>query len=153
MLRPCTVADVDAVLALWRLTGSGGTIADTPEVLRRRLARDGDLFLVACVGDEIVGTLIGGWDGWRGSMYRLAVHPAHRRRGIARALVREVEARLAARGCARVTALVLRAEPDAAAFWTAVGYPPDPTVDRRVRNVRSTDQPAGGFRTPSPARS
>ncbi|MGO9498921.1 MAG: GNAT family N-acetyltransferase [Solirubrobacteraceae bacterium] len=33
---------------------------------------------------ELVGALIAGWDGWRGNMYRLAVGPDHRRRGVAR---------------------------------------------------------------------
>jgi ribosomal protein S18 acetylase RimI-like enzyme len=135
MLRACTSADVDAVLVLWQLAGSGGTIADTPGALRRRLERDADLFVLACDGDAVVGTLIGGWDGWRGSLYRLAVRPDCRRRGIARALVREVEARLLARCCERVTALVLRTEAGAGAFWAAVGYPVDPTIDRHVRNL------------------
>jgi len=26
---------------------------------------------------HIVGTVIGGFDGWRGNIYRLAVHPEH----------------------------------------------------------------------------
>jgi ribosomal protein S18 acetylase RimI-like enzyme len=42
------------------------------------------LLLVATIDDHIIGSVIGGWDGWRGNIYRLVVAPEHRRRGIAR---------------------------------------------------------------------
>ena len=53
--------------------------------------RDPELFVVATDGSEVIGSLMGGWDGWRGNMYRLAVDPQHRRLGLARRLVEEGE--------------------------------------------------------------
>jgi ribosomal protein S18 acetylase RimI-like enzyme len=44
------------------------------------LRRDRRLFLLAWDNSRLVGSLIGGWDGWRASMARLAVDPAYRRR-------------------------------------------------------------------------
>ena len=70
----------------------------------------------------IVGTLIASWDGWRGAMYRLAVSPAMRRRGIAARLVEEGERRIRAKGARRFHLIVLEDEAPAQAFWTAVGY-------------------------------
>jgi ribosomal protein S18 acetylase RimI-like enzyme len=107
----------------------------TDATLLCRLERDPELFVVAQVDDKLVGTLIGGWDGWRGNMYRLAVDPSYRRCGIGRALVREVEARLRAKGARRITALVLHEERGATEFWTAVGYERDRTIQRHVRNL------------------
>ena len=134
-LRACSRDDVEAIRALWKRAAVAGALADTRDALLARLERDPELFVVAEVSGKIVGTLIGGWDGWRGNMYRLAVDRDHRRRGIARALVREVEARLVAKGAKRVTALVLREEEAASKFWAAVGYPADPTISRHVRNL------------------
>ena len=37
--------------------------------------------------DRVVGTVIAGWDGWRAHLYRLAVAPDLRGRGIARQLL------------------------------------------------------------------
>jgi ribosomal protein S18 acetylase RimI-like enzyme len=134
-LRTCARDDVDAVLALWKSSGVAGSLINTADDLLTRLERDAELFVVAEIDGRIVGTLIGGWDGWRGNMYRLVVDRECRRRGIARALVREVEARLVLKGARRVTALVLRDEDAAAVFWSAVGYPSDPTIHRHVRDL------------------
>jgi ribosomal protein S18 acetylase RimI-like enzyme len=90
--------------------------------------------LVAELDGDIVGTLIALSDGWRGNMYRLAVLPRYRRRGIARALVDEGERRLRSHGCARVTALVMHEHTWAVEFWHAARYDHD---ERTVRFVHT----------------
>jgi len=66
---------------------------------------------------------------------RLAVHPNYRRRGIARALVAEVERSLLRQGAKRITALVEKDHPWATGFWQAVGYGLDSRIVRHVRNL------------------
>ena len=88
---------------------------------------------MAEVGGRMVGTVIAGWDGWRGNLYRLAVLPTARRQGIALHLVAEAEHRLAAKGARRVSALVMSEHDPAVALWLAAGYHPDPRVGRFVR--------------------
>jgi ribosomal protein S18 acetylase RimI-like enzyme len=135
--RPAGGSDVDAVLALWaRARTAAASTPDTPQAIANLLDRDPGALLVAQVDDgPIAGTLIAAWDGWRGNMYRLAVDPPDRRRGIARALVEAGERRLRAQGARRVTAIVARGDERAAGLWTAVGYGRDATVDRFVRNL------------------
>ena len=84
---------------------------------------------------EIVGSLIVGWDGWRGTFYRLAVDPAQRRRGLATALVRAGEERLRALGAHRLNAIVETEEADAMAFWSAAGYELQTARSRFVKNL------------------
>jgi ribosomal protein S18 acetylase RimI-like enzyme len=91
--------------------------------------------LVAELGDEIVGSLIAAWDGWRGNMYRLTVREEHRRKGIGLALVRAGEDYLAACGAQRVNALVALDDRVAGGFWEAAGYPMDREIGRRVRSA------------------
>ena len=99
---------------------------------------------VATIDDQIVGSVIGGWDGWRGNIYRLAVTPEHRRRGIARRLVAEIASELFAKGATRLAALVEHEHRWAIDFWESVsdlGYNRDPKfaryiVDRRDDRTR-----------------
>jgi ribosomal protein S18 acetylase RimI-like enzyme len=136
VIRPATTADVPAVLELWSgIRRYIPTTPDTPEALAALIERDRGALLVADVGGAVVGTLIAGWDGWRGDMYRLAVAAAHRRQGIGTELVRAGEERLAALGCRRVTALVAAGDARGAAFWEATGYPRDELTVRHVRSM------------------
>lgn len=126
-LRDCRPDDVNDVLQLWARSGVVPGSTDSLDALRTRLVRDRDLFLLAVDGDRIIGTVIGGWDGWRGNFYRLVVHPEYRRLGVATQLVTEVEDRLRALGARRVYALALE-EPGALALWRRAGYEPNPIV-------------------------
>ena len=126
--------DLDAVLALWGGARSAHAVTeDTPERVAGLIASES--LLVAEDGGEIVGALIAAFDGWRGNMYRLAVAPPYRRRGIAARLVEAGEARLRALGAPRVTALVAFEDADARGFWEAVGYGADAEIGRMVRSL------------------
>jgi ribosomal protein S18 acetylase RimI-like enzyme len=124
------------VLKLWSEARSGH--ASTPDQLddvECLLTDSPAALLVAEQNGEIVGALIAAWDGWRGNMYRLAVHEDHRRKGIGIALARAGEEYLRGCGTQRVTALVAFDDEVAGGFWDAAGYPLDREIGRRVRNI------------------
>src|SRR4030095_17153374 len=81
--RPARREECAAVLALWERAGAIPSPTDTLEELQRlvRSPAHGDGFLVAVQRDVVVGSVIGGWDGWGGNIYRLGVGPEARRRG------------------------------------------------------------------------
>lgn len=135
MIRDCHLEEVEAVLELWKQAAATPGVTDTAHDLRRAISDSPANVLVAEVDGKIVGSIIGTFDGWRGNIYRLAVHPDSRRRGIARALVVEVENRFARHGAKRITALVEKAHPLAMNFWEAIGYRVDERIVRRVRTL------------------
>src|SRR2546425_5858593 len=136
-IRPCRVEECEAVLALWRRAGAIPSVTDTLEELTRLVRSEhGDGFLVAVRDGAVVGSVIGGWDGWRGGIYRLAVDPQARRRGIAKALVPAAASVLWRKGARRRSALVERNEAHAVAFRAALaaaGYRRDPRMMRYVK--------------------
>jgi ribosomal protein S18 acetylase RimI-like enzyme len=135
MIRSATPQDVAAVLSLWCAADVPLGVSDTPEGLAALLERDSRSLLLAESESAVVGSLIAGWDGWRGSFYRLAVHPSRRREGIGSALLREGESRLRERGALRLTAIVVEDEPLALEFWRAAGYEQQPNRVRFVRHL------------------
>jgi ribosomal protein S18 acetylase RimI-like enzyme len=135
-VRAAAVADAAAVLELWRVADAVPSATDDRAGLELLLARAPDGLLVAEADDgTVIGSVIAVFDGWRANLYRLAVHPAHRRRGIATALVSDAERRLRAAGCRRASALVMHDHDDAVGCWAALGYEQDRRVDRYVKTL------------------
>jgi ribosomal protein S18 acetylase RimI-like enzyme len=131
----CRLEDIEVVLELWRRSDATPGVTDTADDLRRAIVESPAHVLVAEVAGQVIGSIIGTFDGWRGIIYRPAVHPNFRRQGIARALLVEVEKRLTREGARRITALVENEHPLPMNFWEAVGYPVDERILRRVRTL------------------
>jgi ribosomal protein S18 acetylase RimI-like enzyme len=120
--RPATSADAAAVVALWREAAAEPSRTDDVESVRRLIARDPAALILVEVDDKLVGSVIAGWDGWRGSIHRLVVVPSRRRRGLGRRLVQQAEARLAEAGAVRSQAIVVETDQRAVDFWRSSGW-------------------------------
>ena len=125
-LRAFRVEDTEHVIDLWRLGGLLRPWNDPHRDVARKLTVQPELFLVIDhPTDGVIATVMAGYDGHRGWMNYLAVHPEHRGRGHARRLVEDVEARLTAQGCPKAS-LMVRAENGAVVgFYRALGYQVD----------------------------
>ena len=135
VIRNCQPDEAEPVLALWRQAETTVSPTDTVEDLSRAIIASPAVVLVAEAQGQIVGSVIGSFDGWRGNIYRLAVHPDFRRHGIARALVREVEQCLVRQGAGRITAWVEQEHPWAMGFWRAIGYEIDARMVRFMNDL------------------
>jgi ribosomal protein S18 acetylase RimI-like enzyme len=117
-LRSATADDIATVLAFWDRAAEP-TSTDSAEGLDVLLRRDPGALIIADADGHVVGTVIAGWDGWRGAVYRLAVDAEHRRDGLGRSLLQAAEDRLAQLGARRLHAIVVGSNADGVAFWEA----------------------------------
>ena len=155
--RPATAADAVAVMTFWATAAEDShRPPDSTDAVLRLITRDPEALILAIdnepfasdaaagpgsepsggaevVDGSIVGSIIVGWDGWRCHLYRLAVAPTHRRRGIARTLITLAEDRFTSYGGTRADAMVLDDNPTAHPTWTAAGYTPQPNWSRWVK--------------------
>jgi ribosomal protein S18 acetylase RimI-like enzyme len=118
--------DYPAVYKLWQHAGNGIHLrrSDEPDEIKKKFERDPDLFLLAEYQGQIIGSVLGGFDGRRGMMYHLAVAKEYRQQGIASQLVAELEKRLRAKGCLRYYLLVTRDNHEAIDFYKNRGWQP-----------------------------
>ena len=123
------LSDYDLIVNLWKEAGLVLRPGDDLDSIRLKLQRDPDLFLVAReMGELVVGSVMGGWDGRRGWIYHLAVKPSRQRQGIAKALIRELESRLAGKGAKRVNAQIYESNTASIRFFGACGYETRPDL-------------------------
>ena len=120
----CFPSDYESVFALWSSIEKGVRTgrSDTPAEIEKKLTRDPDLFLVAEAEGEIIGSVIGGYDGRRGLIYHLAVASAFRGRGIASRLMDELELRLQAKGCLKCYLLVAEDNHEVGSYYQERGW-------------------------------
>jgi ribosomal protein S18 acetylase RimI-like enzyme len=131
-IRRASGRDAAALVALWDTAYAHERSDDGLALLERALADDHLVCVVAEVESTIVGSLVAGFDGWRGNLYRLAVAPAQRGQGIAQQLLAEAHRALREFGVGRITAIVDRENAAAVRFWDASGYRLDADAVRYV---------------------
>ncbi|MES2191433.1 MAG: GNAT family N-acetyltransferase [Pseudomonadota bacterium] len=136
-IRTMTGADYHAVVELMKQT-PGVTVrdADSQESTARYLQRNPGLSFVCEVDGQLVGCIMSGHDGRRGYLQHLIVLPAHRRKGIANALVESCLGELAKLGIFKTHVDVMKTNASAAAFWERQGWKLRSDIDRYSR-VRS----------------
>lgn len=121
-IRAAETTDAGEVLALWRHADAEPGHTDDVESIIQLVVHDPEALIVAEDDHGIVGSIIAGWDGWRGSVYRLAVLPDHRRSGLGTRLLSAAERRLADAGASRLQAIVVETDARATGFWRSTGW-------------------------------
>jgi ribosomal protein S18 acetylase RimI-like enzyme len=133
LIRPFRPDDEAAVVALWEHCGLLRAWNDPHKDIRRKLLVRPDLFLVGLVDDHIVASVMAGYEGHRGWLNYLAVDPAQRRRGHARAIVAEAERLLRAAGCPKINLQVRTSNHRAIDFYQRLGYSVDEVLSMGKR--------------------
>ena len=125
VIRELKEADLEEALKLWRVSFNAGFSAnfDTKEILMKYLNRNPGFSSVACKKDgEIVGALMCGHDGRRGSIYHTAVYKEYRNTGIGRRMEQRSLEELKKVGISTGFLFINVNNPGSQEFWNSNGW-------------------------------
>jgi ribosomal protein S18 acetylase RimI-like enzyme len=135
-IRPYEAQDEAAVVEIWRTCFPDDPPWNEPrDVIRRKMTVQPELLLVALVDGQVVGTVLAGFDGFRGWVNKVATHPSHQRKGIASRLMRAAERALADMGCPKLNLQVRADNAAVVQFYENAGY----TIEDRVSMGKRLD--------------
>jgi len=122
-IRPYRDQDQEDVIHLWKKVFPDASSHNNPaRDIRTKREVQPELFLVALREEQLVGTVMAGFDGHRGWVYYLGVDPEFRRQGIGTALMRRVEAQLIGLGCPKINLQIRAQNEEVQAFYEQLGY-------------------------------
>jgi len=117
------------VVSLWQAVLGYDSPHNRPALSIDKKIKAGDgLFYVAMADDQVVGTVMAGYDGHRGWIYSVAVSPACRRQGIGSKLIAHAEQALIDMGCVKINLQILEGNEPVTAFYQSLGY----QVEKRI---------------------
>jgi ribosomal protein S18 acetylase RimI-like enzyme len=134
-IRPYDPVDEERVVRLWKECGLVVPWNDPHRDISRKMKIQADLFLVGLVDGEIVATAMAGYEGHRGWINYLAVHPDHQRSGLGRRMMEAAEKRLRAMGCPKINVQVRGINKGVIDFYRAIGYTDDDVLSLGKRLV------------------
>lgn len=122
------------VIRLWETVFGYEAAHNAPGLsIDKKLAAGDGLFFVALAGDTVAGTVLAGYDGHRGWLYSVAVHPSHRQAGVGTALVRHAEQALTQRGCMKINLQIVSGNEGVTRFYESLGYAVEPRISMGKR--------------------
>jgi len=116
-----TIGDTEAVIALWQNCELTRPWNDPVADFQAAIANPASDILLLTEAGTLIATIMVGYDGHRGWVYYLAVHPDHRRKGLGKRMMEAAEAWLRERGAPKIQLMVRSANADVIAFYEALG--------------------------------
>ena len=121
-IKPYHPDNQQAVINLWQACNLVVAWNDPIKDIQRKMLVDPDLFLIGELSEDIVATVMGGYEGHRGCINYLAVSPEHQRKGYARDMMQQVDALILQTGSPKINLQVRSNNIDVIQFYQAIGY-------------------------------
>ncbi|MCP4021595.1 MAG: GNAT family acetyltransferase [Desulfobacteraceae bacterium] len=142
------------VIALWRDVFGYEADHNAPGlVIDKKMEHNDALFFVATSNQDVIATVMAGYDGHRGWIYSLAVLPYYQKQGLGSKMLSFVEEKLLQLGCMKINLQILEHNKAVENFYVANGYQTEKRVSmgkrlspniRSVESIYSNDPAANG---------
>jgi ribosomal protein S18 acetylase RimI-like enzyme len=128
LIRPFEFRDESAVIQLWYRCNLVRP-QNNPELdIARKMKVHPELFLVGLIGEKVIASAMGGYEGHRGWVNYLAVDPDYRRMELGRIIMKAIETGLLDMGCPKLNLQVRNDNTAVIEFYEKIGYKQDDVV-------------------------
>lgn len=132
-IRPYQPTDEASVVDLWHQCELVVPWNDPRLDIQRKQQVQPELFLVAETDGQVVATVMAGYEGHRGWLNYLAVHPHYQRQGMGQHMVETAIAKLAQLGCPKVNLQIRASNEKIVQFYDRLGFNIDPVISMGKR--------------------
>ncbi|HBR59447.1 MAG: GNAT family acetyltransferase [Deltaproteobacteria bacterium] len=132
-IRPFQTEDEASVVSLWQLCELTVPWNNPYKDIARKLKVQPELFLVGMLDSLLIATVMGGYDGHRGWINYLAVHPDFQGQGYAQQVMENVESELRKRGCPKINLQIRSGNARVMAFYQKLGFTDDQALSMGKR--------------------
>jgi len=135
LLRTFKDSDTESVVQLWGECALTVPWNDPYKDIQRKTQVGPDLFLLGTVENQVIASIMGGYEGHRGWINYLAVHPDHQRKGYGKHMVEALEVKLLERGCPKINLQIRHGNTAVQAFYESVGFGDDKAMSMGKRLI------------------
>jgi ribosomal protein S18 acetylase RimI-like enzyme len=121
-IRTFAIEDEARIIEIWHACNLVIPRNDPHRDILKKMEFQPGLFLVAESEDELVGSVMAGYDGHRGWINYRAVHPDHQGKGIGRRLMEAAESCLKDLGCQKINLQVRVTNKKVLSFYQRIGF-------------------------------
>ena len=133
LIRPFQTEDEDALVALWKMCELTVPWNNPHKDIARKLQVQPELFLVGILDSNLIATVMGGYDGHRGWVSFLAVHPDFQGKGYGQKIMNYVETEIRKMGCPKINLQIRTRNDKIAFFYQKLGFTNDLAVSMGKR--------------------
>ena len=137
-IRKFSEGDRTSVLELWEVCELTRPWNDPNKDIDRKMQFQANLFFVGTVNSRVISSAMAGYDGHRGSVFYLAVHPESQGLGYGQLLMTHIESELLKLGCPKLNLVVRSTNEKTLGFYSNLSYSTDPVVSLGKRLVPDT---------------
>ena len=122
IIRPFKLEDKNSVVELWKICRLTRPWNNPEKDIERKLNVQSEMFLVLEIQRSIIGSVMAAYDGHRGVINYLAVHPGFQKKGYGKILMTHVEQELLNKGCPKINLLVRSDNLNVKRFYKGLHY-------------------------------
>ena len=133
LVRPYRTDDEESLVSLWQVCELTVPWNNPHKDIARKLQVQPELFLVGILDSRLIATVMGGYDGHRGWINYLAVHPDFQGKGYGQEIMNSVETGLREMGCPKINLQIRTVNDKIASFYQKLGFTNDQVVSMGKR--------------------